>query len=102
MPRKRRNRRNSARDDREGVVVEDSVRATEAVADDSELEGEVVVETSVAGRPGKKARSYDRDLTQGSIIANLWHLSWPITISRSIRMLGPTQLIPLVGHTMRM
>jgi putative MATE family efflux protein len=31
-----------------------------------------------------------RDLTQGSIIGSLWSLSWPIMISQSLNMLGPT------------
>ena len=34
--------------------------------------------------------SYDRDWTRGSIIGNLWSLSWPMTISTAIRMMGPT------------
>ena len=32
----------------------------------------------------------DRDWTQGSIIGSLWSLSWPIMISQSLNMLGPT------------
>jgi len=31
-----------------------------------------------------------RDWTKGSIIGNLWSLSWPMTISFSVMMLGPT------------
>ena len=41
----------------------------------------------VAGRRRRKA--YDRDWTEGSIIGTLWSLTWPTTISRTIRMLGP-------------
>ena len=40
------------------------------------------------GTPGRGIRS-DRDLTKGSIIGNLWSLSWPMTISSTIMMLGP-------------
>jgi len=42
-----------------------------------------------ATKAGRQA-SYDRDWTQGSIIGNLWSLSWPMTISTAIRMMGPT------------
>ena len=38
----------------------------------------------------RKRASFDRDLTKGSIIANLWSLSWPMTISSTIMTLGPT------------
>jgi putative MATE family efflux protein len=38
----------------------------------------------------RKRVAYNRDWTQGSIIGNLWSLSWPMTISTAIRMLGPT------------
>jgi putative MATE family efflux protein len=31
----------------------------------------------------------EKDLTKGSIIGNLWSLSWPITVSTTIMMLGP-------------
>lgn len=31
----------------------------------------------------------EKDLTKGSIIGNLWSLSWPMTISTTIMMLGP-------------
>ncbi|MGD0780812.1 MAG: MATE family efflux transporter [Dehalococcoidales bacterium] len=31
----------------------------------------------------------EKDLTKGSIISNLWTLSWPMTISTTIMMLGP-------------
>ena len=41
--------------------------------------------------PGRRVRrrSFDRDLTQGSIVGNLWALTWPTTISNSIMILGP-------------
>ena len=38
---------------------------------------------------GGRRRSFDRDLTKGSIIGNLWTLTWPTTISGTIFMLGP-------------
>ena len=41
------------------------------------------------GRGGKGNR-LDRDWTQGSILGNLWSLSWPMTVSTTIRMMGPT------------
>ena len=31
----------------------------------------------------------EKDLTKGSIIGNLWSLSWPMTVSTTIMMLGP-------------
>ncbi len=31
----------------------------------------------------------EKDLTKGSIIGNLWTLSWPMTITTSVMMLGP-------------
>lgn len=38
----------------------------------------------------QRKASIGRDLTKGSIIGNLWSLSWPISVSSSIRMMGPT------------
>ena len=32
----------------------------------------------------------DKDWTQGSIPRNLWSLSWPMVITNSFMMLGPT------------
>jgi Na+-driven multidrug efflux pump len=37
-----------------------------------------------------KGTAYERDLTQGSIIHNLWSLSWPMIITTSLMMIGPT------------
>ena len=37
----------------------------------------------------RRAR-FDRDWTKGSIIGNLWSLSWPMMIGGSLNMLGPT------------
>ena len=42
------------------------------------------------GPPGRRRASFDRDWTKGSIIGNLWGLAWPMTVSGSIQMLGPT------------
>ena len=41
---------------------------------------------------------YDRDLTQGSIIGNLWVLAWPMTVSGTLNMLGPTIDMIWVGR----
>ena len=41
------------------------------------------------GRGGRQPGS-DRDWTQGSIIGNLMKLSWPMMVSSSLNMLGPT------------
>lgn len=83
-----RGRRRGADDTGDSRNVEgfDTIDATEPAADTPGLEGEAIVDTSRRSR----LRSYDRDLTQGNIVVNLWHLAWPITISSSIRMLGPT------------
>ena len=54
--------------------------------DETELERE-------AGEPqriGGRRATIHRDWTKGSIIGNLWSLSWPISISSSIRMMRPT------------
>jgi len=40
-------------------------------------------------RGGIRRASIDRDLTKGSIIGNLWALTWPTTISSLIMVLGP-------------
>lgn len=38
-----------------------------------------------------------RDWTQGSIIGNLWSLAWPMLISQSLTMIGPTVDMIWVG-----
>lgn len=43
-----------------------------------------------AGGPRPRRASFDRDWTKGSIIGNLWGLAWPMTVSASVQMLGPT------------
>ncbi len=40
----------------------------------------------------------ERDWTQGSIVGNLWSLSWPIMISQMLNMLGPTIDMIWVGR----
>lgn len=43
----------------------------------------------VRGYPRREA-AFERDWTKGSIVGNLWSLSWPMVISYSLNMLGPT------------
>jgi len=42
--------------------------------------------------------TFNRDLTQGSIIRNLWVLSWPILIGDSLNLIGPTIDMIWVGR----
>ncbi|MBU4317763.1 MAG: MATE family efflux transporter [Proteobacteria bacterium] len=42
-----------------------------------------------SGRPLRRNPAFERDLTKGSISANLWALSWPTMISSTIFMIGP-------------
>ncbi|UCC17205.1 MAG: MATE family efflux transporter, partial [Dehalococcoidales bacterium] len=37
-----------------------------------------------------KTERLERDWTQGSVIGNLWSLAWPMVISQSITVIGPT------------
>jgi len=41
------------------------------------------------GRMGGRRPGMDRDLTKGSIVGNLWILTWPTTISSLIMVIGP-------------
>jgi putative MATE family efflux protein len=41
------------------------------------------------GIVGGRGARFERDWTKGSIIGNLWFLSWPMTISSAIMTLGP-------------
>lgn len=52
------------------------------------------------GAPGIPAgrAAFDRDLTKGSIFRNLWSLAWPMIISSSLNMLGPTIDMIWVGR----
>ncbi len=43
----------------------------------------------VGGFP-KRGAAFERDWTKGSIIRNLLALSWPIMVSQSLNMVGPT------------
>ncbi len=40
--------------------------------------------------PPERSTSFDRDWTKGSILGNLLSLSWPMIVSGSLTMLGPT------------
>jgi len=42
--------------------------------------------------------AFDRDLTKGSIIGNLWHLAWPMIIIDILTMLGPIVDMIWVGR----
>ena len=42
--------------------------------------------------------STDKDWTQGNIILNLMMLSWPVVISQSLNMVGPTIDLIWVGR----
>ena len=41
---------------------------------------------------------YDKDWTQGSVVHNLWHLSWPLIIGASLNQIGPTIDMIWVGR----
>ena len=49
------------------------------------------------GYPGK-GTAFKRDWTKGSIIGNLWSLYWPVLISNTINVLGPTIDMIWVGR----
>ena len=38
----------------------------------------------------RRGLRFDRDWTKGSIVQNLWSLSWPMVVTNSLMMLGPT------------
>ncbi|MFC1991716.1 MATE family efflux transporter [Chloroflexota bacterium] len=46
--------------------------------------------TEETGGPRRERAARDRDWTKGSISGNLWALSWPIMVSSSLSMMGPT------------
>ena len=48
--------------------------------------------------PQVKIARINRDWTQGSIVRNLWSLSWPMIINNSINTLGPTVDMIWVGR----
>ncbi|MFC1991412.1 MATE family efflux transporter [Chloroflexota bacterium] len=43
-----------------------------------------------AGHSRRRGARFDKDWTQGSIIGNLWSLSWPMIVTQSLSLLGPT------------
>lgn len=49
-------------------------------------------------RRGRRGARFDRDWTKGSVIGNLLLLSWPIIITDSLRMIGPTIDLIWVGR----
>ncbi len=59
---------------------------------------EQLIYSEEKGNPGIRGNLFDRDWTQGSIIHNLLSLSWPIVISNSLNMLGPTIDMIWVGR----
>ena len=48
-----------------------------------------MAEEKKAVSPSNKDEKPKKDLTQGSIATNLWSLSWPMTISTMVMMIGP-------------
>lgn len=46
---------------------------------------------------GREA-TFDRDWTKGSLIGNLWSLSWPMLVTRAIMTLGPIVDLIVVGR----
>ncbi|MFC1953823.1 MATE family efflux transporter, partial [Chloroflexota bacterium] len=42
------------------------------------------------GSSHRRGAAFNRDWTQGSIVHNLWSLAWPMMLSNSFNMLGPT------------
>lgn len=47
-------------------------------------------------RPGRRA--FDKDWTEGPILRNLWSLSWPMVVTNTLMMLGPTIDMIWVGR----
>jgi len=46
--------------------------------------------TQDTGGSARRGTRHERDWTQGSISGNLWSLSWPMMVSTSLNMMGPT------------
>ena len=46
----------------------------------------------------RRRASFDRDWTKGSIMRNLLSMSWPMIITNSLMMLGPTIDMVWVGR----
>jgi len=53
------------------------------------MENPSVSDADYGGRRGRRIVPL-RDWTQGSILGNLWLLSWPMMVGSSLNMLGPT------------
>jgi putative MATE family efflux protein len=51
-----------------------------------------------AERPAERAAAFGRDWTKGSITRNLLSLSWPMIVSYSLNMIGPTIDMIWVGR----
>jgi len=43
-----------------------------------------------AGGSTRRRAALERDWTQGSIVGNLWSLSWPMIVTSSLNIIGPT------------
>jgi Na+-driven multidrug efflux pump len=50
------------------------------------------------GNSTENRSKYDRDWTQGSVVRNLWSLSWPLMIGASLNQIGPTIDMIWVGR----
>ena len=50
------------------------------------------------GGSSRRRAALERDWTQGSIIGNLWSLSWPMIVSSSLNIIGPTIDMIWVGR----
>lgn len=48
--------------------------------------------------PVEEETRYTRDWTKGSVIGNLWFLSWPLMIGQSLNQIGPTIDMIWVGR----
>jgi len=59
---------------------------------------EIEEETGEIPEYDRRRNGSDRDWTQGSIIGNLMKLSWPMMVSSSLNMLGPTIDMIWVGR----
>ena len=59
---------------------------------------QIELEVGGFGRGGRRGTRFERDWTKGSIIRNLWSLSWPMTIGSTIRTMGPTIDMIWVGR----
>ena len=51
-----------------------------------------------SGNSSENRTKYDKDWTQGSVVRNLWSLSWPLMIGASLNQIGPTIDMIWVGR----